>query len=205
MSPTFNSTTGQVPNFNKINICPQITKSNFKKWFEDVLNKLADNPEAGLPMMMITLPLLERYLRRLCGMKFSDTIGPKFKSELRKIFPVLDSNKRAYMFWNVFRNGLLHQAALNPGKDWMGWIKHETAHDAIVVEKKYKEFWVGPTQFAHEVIKVINGNFSVFMDSGVVGPCFPSVNISAGSGDKGTGGGNPCEVDPNRWTRDRGI
>lgn len=86
-------------------------KENFELWFCEIVKPLYKNGNAGFTLLMITFPLLERYLRSESGTNAGDFKSPFFRS-LRKLFPVLENDTVARRFWNVFRNAILHQATL---------------------------------------------------------------------------------------------
>src|SRR5260370_33667137 len=85
---------------------------NFKYWYSDILNRLYANGNAGFVILMIAFPLLERYLREKSGVHEAYLTDP-FYDELRRVFPVLPDNAVAGQFWQVYRNGLLHQVTLS--------------------------------------------------------------------------------------------
>jgi len=87
--------------------------SNFKAWYVDVLDVLYKIEGAGIPVLMISLPLLERYLRQKNHVAPNDKLNDACMSNLCSMFPALPSVAVAWQLWNVYRNGFLHQATLS--------------------------------------------------------------------------------------------
>jgi len=75
-------------------------KKNFKKWFEQSIDLLSTKKFAGIPILMITFPLLERLIK---------DNSENFYKKLVQIFQ-FKSTFEARVFWKVFRHGLLHAA-----------------------------------------------------------------------------------------------
>ena len=78
---------------------------NFKAWYVQVLEGLYNNRDAGIAVLMISLPLLERYLRRKHGLAPEDAMTPAAMGGLCAMFPALGAVDQARAFWNVYRNG----------------------------------------------------------------------------------------------------
>ncbi|MEE8329333.1 MAG: hypothetical protein V3R54_05325, partial [Thermodesulfovibrionia bacterium] len=85
---------------------------NFRVWYSKILEALYLKENAGFVILMISFPLLERYLREKSGVH-EGNLNDSFHSELQTIFPVLTSQEIAKQFWHVYRNGLLHQVTLS--------------------------------------------------------------------------------------------
>ena len=47
---------------------------NFKSWYVQVLEMLYEHRDAGIAVLMISLPLLERYIRRKHNLALADNI-----------------------------------------------------------------------------------------------------------------------------------
>jgi hypothetical protein len=141
-------------------------KENFKLWFCNVIESLYGNKNAGFSILMLTFPLLERYLRSKSNTPENSVLGPPFYDELVKLFPVLKDNVdniTAKNFWQVYRNGILHQATLsqrdNKGiKMPDGWLSGEKKD----IEIDQGAFWVNPVEFTRRVIDIIDKDFSNF-------------------------------------------
>lgn len=144
-------------------------KDNFKLWFCEVIDSLCKNENAGFPILMITFPLLERYLRSKSRTGEDEKLKTPFFNELIKIFPVLRDEPTAKQFWQVYRNGILHQATLSQKNikgvampnGWLSGVKN----NAVEIDG-LGHFWVNPVEFAKKVIDTINNDFSSYEAKG---------------------------------------
>lgn len=133
-------------------------KANFKHWFSDIIESLYENENAGFPILMLTFPLLERYLRSK-SKTYEKSFKKPFYNELLNLFPALNNRSNAESFWEIYRHGILHQATLSQKKKplkkmWLSSFKKE----AILCEND--SFYVNPVEFAKHVIDIINKDFS---------------------------------------------
>jgi hypothetical protein len=156
---------------------------NFKLWYSDILTSLFANGDAGFAILIIALPLLERYLREKSGVH-EGKLGPKFYFELRQVFPALKDDVNAEKFWHVYRNGLLHQVTLSrknrSGDMPLAWLSSEV--DAITI-RSGGDFWVHPVKFASIIVSTINGDFATFEGENSFNHPFPVVDaLSDGTG-----------------------
>ena len=136
-------------------------KNNFIRWFKDTIESLYENKHAGFALLMLSLPLLERYLRSKSGINENPLTDP-FYDELRTVFPVLKGKDIAEKFWHVYRNGILHQATLsqqnrNGTKMPDGWLSDNSKDVEI---DSNSDFRVNPVKFAKHVMDVIDKDFS---------------------------------------------
>jgi hypothetical protein len=136
----------------------------FKIWFCEFIEDLYEKRNAGFAILMLTFPLLERYLRAKSKTPEKSGLGEPFYTELVILFPVLKDNSMAKEFWQVYRNGILHQVTLSaednkgtkmPG-GWLSGDKKDIEVDAS------NAFWVNPVDFAKKVIGIIDKDFSNF-------------------------------------------
>jgi len=136
---------------------------NFKCWYSDILTGLYTNPHAGFVILMITIPLLERYLREKSSVHEGELTDP-FYVELRRVFPTLPDISVAKQFYHVYRNGLLHQVTLSQknrkGVQMPdGWVSR---HSQVIEIDSSGDFSVHPVEFAKTVIKTIEDDFTAF-------------------------------------------
>ena len=130
------------------------SRENFRAWFTSQINKLIPDREAGLVMVMIVFPLLERYLRRQTRAKPK---SPLFVTGLLKVLPELRTIEAAKKFWWNYRDGLLHNVT-------MSRASHGLTHDtAIVTVEANGKVWLNPILFAQRVLDVIEADFEVFV------------------------------------------
>ena len=142
---------------------------NFRAWYVVTLESLYPRRESGIPIFMIALPLLERYLRQRNQIKPQDNLNQACMDDLCSIFSELKSVESGWKFWNVFRNGFLHQATLSlkskRGQDLPeGWLSHDQPHPVVVDSNG--GMCVHPVLFSKRVIKIIEDNFDVFSANG---------------------------------------
>ena len=136
---------------------------NFKCWYSDILADLYINPHGGFVILMITIPLLERYLREKSGVH-EERLTDAFYAQLRRVFPALPDNTTASNFWQVYRNGLLHQVTLSQ-RNWKklrmpdGWVSRQSQ---VLEIDSSGDFSVHPVEFAKTVIKTIEDDFPTF-------------------------------------------
>ncbi len=152
---------------------------NFKRWYSDILDGLYANGDAGFVILMVAFPLLERYLREKSGVHEQD-LTDAFYDELRRVFPVLPDNTVARQFWQVYRNGLLHQVTLSQqnrrGVQMPdGWLSGNVASLTIDAAG---DFWVHPAEFAKTVILTIDGDFTTFDGQHSVNHPFPVIHAT---------------------------
>jgi len=153
--------------------------TNFRAWYADVLEALHANRNAGIPAFMITLPLLERYLRLKSGLTPKDDIDGTFRANLIAMFPALRDDQSANNFWGVFRHGFLHQATLSwqtkRGKDLpIGRLTHDVP-DAVRIEPD-GSFTVNPVSFSRSVVRAIEQDFDTFVGEKSGSPSLPTVS-----------------------------
>jgi hypothetical protein len=111
---------------------------------------------------MVTLPLLERYLRQgedITGV----SLNQEFFAALEELFPELRRDE-ARKLWNLCRNGLLHRSTFNgPG------IYRVRDLDMPVVVNRGDPtnivFQLDPVAFSRKVLATITEDFEVYANS----------------------------------------
>jgi hypothetical protein len=159
---------------------------NFQKWFKEPLSSLYANIDAGFIILMISLPLLERYLREKSHAYQVDRLPENYFSELVKIFPDLHNVDVARKFWRVYRHGLLHQATLQV-KDPSTILSVSVHNEAREIEYGYSSegdtFCVSPINLSKKIISLIEADFQTF--EGINSPNNPLGEIDSGTGRSG--------------------
>jgi hypothetical protein len=139
-------------------------KDNFNLWFKDIIESFKGNENAGFAILMITFPLLERFIRSKKEIPYNKDLNPSFYEELTTIFHALKDNKIAKDFWTVYRHGILHQASFSL-QDRKGntlpdaWLSGDT--DDIEIHPD-GSFWINPVKFSQKVIDAIQKEFKYF-------------------------------------------
>jgi hypothetical protein len=149
------------------------SRENFEAWFVKVLETLYPNKDAGFPILMIVLPLLERYLRGKVGLGPNAHTNDKFYNELFTLFPELEAQDTAEHFWQVYRHRLLHQVTFSDknrkGKSLpVGWISYEGPILFVDPDGTGGIFWVNTVDFATRVIKKIFDDFATFENTNLL-------------------------------------
>lgn len=139
-------------------------RENFKAWYVDVLNDLYPSKEAGFVILMIAFPLLERYLRQKIQLPPQASLRDSFYDELTKLFAQLPSRTTAKNFWQVYRNGILHEVTLSKrSRSGSQMPVGSLSHDKPIVSiESDGSFWIHPVLFSQQVVQTIETDFSVF-------------------------------------------
>ncbi len=150
---------------------------DFDAWYVKPLQVLYCMPRAGFPILLITFPLLERYLRHLVGLGRDDNLNDKFYSALAQVVPEFGGKDVAQNFWSAYRNGLLHEASLarqtRKGTHLpVVWLSDQVPIFSIGSNGDY---WLHPRPFSERVVAVILSNFGVFEAGTPSLSRFPSV------------------------------
>jgi hypothetical protein len=69
--------------------------ANFNSWFKEPILRLQQDSEAGFIIVMISLALLERFLREKSGTRESKSLNASFHAEFMKLFPMVGSDDTA--------------------------------------------------------------------------------------------------------------
>jgi hypothetical protein len=158
-----------------------MTTSDFDNWFARPLGLLNADPHGGFAVLMIAIPLLERYLREKSRC-FEGDLDDRFYSEFVKLFPDLNLDQ-AKNFWHSYRNGLLHRASFSKRNRRgtimpQAWISSRTAMAPTTINYDLANdvFVLLPKEFSDRVLRVIHDDFSTFLGSGSTSHPLPEVN-----------------------------
>jgi hypothetical protein len=133
------------------------------------LESLYPRREAGFVILMTTFPLLERYLRQLAGIpRENDKLCTRFYDELRTLFPTLCDSNQAKDFWQVYRNGLIHQGTFSQQTMIDGSVSHDISETIFVDQNG--NLRVHPVHFAKQVLEHIVNDFSTFEGASTTAP-----------------------------------
>ncbi len=138
-------------------------------------------------MMMIAFPLLERYLRQRIGLTIQVQLNDAFYDELIHLFPELKDKATAKQFWQVYRNGLLHEVTMSlQDRSRNPMPVGSLSHDVPGLSRETDgSFFVQPIDFAKRVVQIIEGDFATFEGTASVGQ-LPSVKAHAPGIESGT-------------------
>jgi|GEM_PF-3422388 len=155
---------GLAPITGNVSPCMSTHRANFETWYKKVLELLYPHRDAGFAILLLAFPLLERYLRHKKGLKPDQSLTDPFYDELVLLFPVLKDNATARNFWQVYRNGLLHEITLSrqtrSGAPMpVGWLSHDKPMITIETDGS---MWINPPDFAQLVVATIELDFITF-------------------------------------------
>ncbi len=163
---------------------------NFEAWYAQTLEMLYPVRSAGIPILMIVFPLLERHLRQ--RLKLGDkNLDNTFYVELTKVFPDLANIDRAREFWQVFRNGILHEVTLSKqsrsGTSMpIGWLSQDFPA-AIEFNIAERQFMVDPVKLAKLIIQEVRRDFGTFDNVATSSAALPQVMNFPNADITGTG------------------
>ncbi len=153
-------------------------RRNFQAWYADILQSLYSTRAGGIAVLMISTPLLERYLRQKNGRTPEQSLDDSCMETLRSVFPALVDTATARKFWGVYRNGFLHQATLSlKTRGGVPLPAGSLTHDesAAIRVNADGSFVLHPELFSRQVVKTIEGDFPTFVGTGNPGPRPPQV------------------------------
>ena len=140
-------------------------KDFFERWYEAPLKKLEELPngDGGFVVLATACFLYERYVVA-CIKERGDTATPDAKIDaLSKDFNIDD--KTANVFWDVIRNGFLHQAMPKMkdkgGETVKGWQTSSAFDTPITFDKKNNILKVEPWKFRDRVLHLWKDNIEL--------------------------------------------
>lgn len=152
--------------------------ANFKAWYEDVLAALYPNRNAGIAVLMLSLPLAERYLRQKNKVAPEAYLTDDCMRTLIGIVGALQSIETARQFWAVYRHGFLHQATLSAVARGgaalpVGWLTHDTEEPFAI--RQDGGFQVHPVRLSQAIVRVIEADFEAFAGTAAGAPALARV------------------------------
>lgn len=146
-------------------------QAEFEKWFVESMKPLRQNGHAGFIFLFVAFPLLERYLRNKAGSRCpeGETLNDECLKPLGEMFPDIEGNER--VFWDCYRNGLLHQVTFPTAKlkkKEKIWIELPAAgisgYDPrpVYFNEEVNAFLVNPITLFDRITTEIEENFSVY-------------------------------------------
>jgi hypothetical protein len=138
-------------------------KERLNRWFWKHLESWNEGDHAFV-LIMVCLPLLERYLRheleQLNGYPPGDLgSAPNFKQRLGALWGCTEAD--AEKCWNVLRNGLLHRGMMkSDGTDAIVLVRKQT----VCVLRDGNQISVSPYSIRDKVIEVCKDNTNLWID-----------------------------------------
>ena len=146
-------------------------RETFRRRFKEPVELLITRKHSGFALMMITLPLLERFLRGRSHLKDAVRLTELFHTEFLKIFPALRDVNGAKAFWQCFRHGILHQATFSlkraDGAGFSGVVGfEELSGPAVAIQRsgdpEHIVCIVDPVAFARTVLAEVESDLETF-------------------------------------------
>jgi hypothetical protein len=150
----------------------KIQRRQFEDWYKKILKSMYPKEEAGFAILMIAFPLLERYIRVKTSTSSDSGFTEKCYLELLQVLPELDTVSEAEKFWQIFRNGILHEVNLS-GKKRSGAVVPvgTLSQNTAILKIESSEHCINPNLFAQRVIRTIEDDFTNFEDpKGILTP-----------------------------------
>ena len=150
----------------------------FQLWYKEPIETLiAKDEHTGFAVLMLALPILERYLRQKLAIT-EDRLPEPFHDEMVRLFPEFKNQKNAKRFWKIYRHGLLHQATLQS----VDGSSIAFVHNAVPVLEcsvDGRTFGLSPNRFASKVLSIIESDLSTFENSCGPQPHLPTISIKS--------------------------
>lgn len=151
--------------------------ADFDKHFVKVLGSLYGNRDAGYAVIMISMPLLERYLRQKVCIG-TNSLADSFYNEFVRLFPSAKDVPTAKQLWAAYRHGFLHQGTMSTETSSgvslpAAYLTHDMA-DAIAIRAD-GSFLLHPDLFSKRAVAEIVANFLVYRGTVAGAPPLPQV------------------------------
>ena len=143
----------------------KIQRQQFEDWYKKILESMFPKQEAGFAILMIAFPLLERYIRVKTLTSSDNMFTAECYRALLQVLPELGTVPEAEKFWQIFRNGILHEVSLS-GKKRSGTVMPigTLSQNTAIVKIDSSSHWINPQLFAKRVIQTIENDFINFED-----------------------------------------
>ena len=141
-------------------------RERYSRWYRSILEKLFPDRDAGYAILLITFPLLERYVFGVTKGSTAAGFGPLEKKVVLHIFKEeLKTIDNVGEFWTACRHGLLHQVVplltTRSGDPLPDVILTHDIKVPISIEKD-GSIVLQPVLFATKVLAAIEEDFNSF-------------------------------------------
>jgi hypothetical protein len=140
----------------------QTDRERFEAWFARPLECLYPQAKEkfGIIIVMVILPLLERYLRQKVNFPSSATKDERLKAFCAAFEQEFPLGGKAEEFWTNCRHGLLHQGTFNR---YGVFIVHDQNEPLVLYGAAPNEtFRLNPVAFAQKVLATILSDFDIY-------------------------------------------
>jgi len=125
----------------------------FNGWFVKPIEKLKELPEGngGFAVMMISIPLYERYIIAKLKLDGRSTSEEEIGNEVSVDLGLDDRQRR--IFWNMIRNGFMHQALPKAGET--KWVASDKYGELPEFKTYQGQIYIclDPWKFANRVLE----------------------------------------------------
>ncbi len=122
-------------------------QERIEKWYLKPLRAMSG--DQGFLVLMVLLPLYEKHLRIVEGMKDNFSDGHKVFKKMGLHLGLKE--EEAYLFWNNVRNGLLHNALPDTNESFQYALQAQ----GKPIEKKGNWFFINPFALRDQLLKII--------------------------------------------------
>lgn len=130
----------------------EITIYKFKIWYVDPIKKLEELPNGngGFVAFIVGLALYERLIRSKLQINNQESTEESIKSAMNIDLGITEGQRN--VFWDLFRNGLLHQAMPKPGNT-VYKFRDDFSNKPEFVESNGQWFiYINPWKFTYRVL-----------------------------------------------------
>jgi hypothetical protein len=149
-----------------------MSPQDFEDWYVKPLDTMNGYAHGGFAVLLIAIPLLERYLREKSGCFEANFLNDRFHDEFSRIFPCV-TRDQSKLFWTRYRHGLLHQATLKQKPTASGivpksYISSRVAETPEIInyDAANEIFVLLPKEFSERIVQVICSDFATFLGYG---------------------------------------
>lgn len=139
--------------------------SEFRRWYIDVLERLYPERDSGFAIMLITIPILERYIRCKLRIPRGGSIGEKGIQAICQLFPEPESTAAIKSVWECARHGLLHQLTFfSETRSNVQLPVVRLTHDILVAMRIEDDdsISIHPVYFSKRVVRAVLEDFATF-------------------------------------------
>lgn len=125
---------------------------NFQKWYVEPINKLKELPDGsgGFVAFMVGLVFYERYIIAKLIIDGEERTEDEIKTTMMKDLK-LTQHQQA-IFWDMFRNGLLHQGMPKQGKTGY-WFRYSfSGFPEFITQDGQNYIQINPWKFTDRVL-----------------------------------------------------
>jgi hypothetical protein len=139
--------------------------NKFRIWYIEPVEKLKELPNGngGFVAFMVGIALYERLIIADLSLKGKKTDVPSIQQAM--MIDLKLTEKQQHIFWDVFRNGLFHQAMPKSGKTGY-WFRHTfSGYPEFIEENERTIICIDPWEFTDRVINAFLSDPKLIIES----------------------------------------